>query len=207
MREHFHQQLNELDKNLINMVKLCETSIELAVSVLLDDKLEKLKKVINIRDQIDNEADDTEDICMKMLVRQQPLARDMNTIAYSLKLIRDMQRIGTQAVDLAIIAKDISPEEMKCSNLIRIMTKDTISMLKDTVKAYLKKDKVLATDVTNRDDNLDNNYLKLKKELSTQIFSNPDETSSAIDILMVAKYLERIGDHTVNISKWIIEIS
>ena len=201
MREHFHQQLNELDKNLINMVKLCETS------VLLDDKLEKLKKVINIRDQIDNEADDTEDICMKMLVRQQPLARDMNTIAYSLKLIRDMQRIGTQAVDLAIIAKDISPEEMKCSNLIRIMTKDTISMLKDTVKAYLKKDKVLATDVTNRDDNLDNNYLKLKKELSTQIFSNPDETSSAIDILMVAKYLERIGDHTVNISKWIIEIS
>lgn len=206
MRGRFHEQLNELDVQLMNMGTLCEDAIHAAIRVLLTDKEEKIKVVRQVKVEIEEKGREIEDMCMQMLIRQQPVARDMNTISYALKLIRDMDRIGAQAVELSSIAKDIAPEKMMCSNLIHLMSDGVVRMVSDAVGAYVRKDADLAEEVINRDDTLDKEYLEIKERLTEMIFTNREEAGTAIDVLMIAKYLERIGDHAVNIATWVSDI-
>lgn len=207
MRAKFHEQLNRLDYELMQMGSLSEDAINAAVRVLLSDKEEKIKKLRAIREKLDDKSHQIDSMCMRMLIQQQPVARDMNTISYSLKLIRDMERIGAQALELASIAKDIDPDKMMAADRINEMSKTAISMVTDAVTAYVRKDDKLACEVVKRDDRLDQLYKDVKDELTDCVFTDREETSNAIDVLMIAKYLERIGDHAVNMAMWVQDIT
>ncbi len=207
MRARFHDQLNQLDVELMEMGTLCEDAIQAAVRVLMSDKEAKLKKVRAIKQDLESTGREIEDHCMKMLIQQQPVARDLNTISLALKMIRDMDRIGSQAVELASIAKDVEPNQMQCGSLIRSMTDTAVGMVTDAVTAFVHKDAEIADDVIERDDKLDDEYLQVKNTLSDQVFLDKGDAGNAIDILMIAKYLERIGDHAVNIATWVGDVA
>ncbi|MGI6110226.1 MAG: phosphate signaling complex protein PhoU [Eubacteriaceae bacterium] len=206
MRAKFHDQLNQLDVELMQMGTLCEDAIHAAVRVLMSNKEEKIKKVRTVKVELEDKGREIEDHCMQMLIQQQPVARDLNTISYSLKMIRDMDRIGSQAVELASIARDVIPEKMQCAALIHAMTDTAVGMVTDSVSAFVSKDTEIANAVIIRDDKLDDEYLEVKNTLSNQVLTEKGDVGNAIDILMIAKYLERIGDHAVNIATWVRDI-
>lgn len=203
MRNKFDEQLNKLNLELITMGALCEDAISLSVKALLDGYDTLTERVFDIEAEIDRKEREIENICMKLLLQQQPVAHDLRTVSSALKMISDMERIGDQASDIAEIAKFIKNSDAKSKVHIKDMALAAIKMVTDSVESFVKKDLSLANAVKEYDDKVDNLFDCIKDELIRLISENKSNGESCVDLLMIAKYLERIGDHAVNIAEWV----
>ena len=200
MRSRFDEQLAQLERELIEMGALCEESIALAAKSLGDGSL--ARQVAPLDTEIDRKERDIESLCLRLLLQQQPVARDLRTISSALKMISDMERIGDQAADIAEITRDIADNSIKDLVPIGDMARATIKMVTDSVDSFVRKDLGLAEAVISSDDVVDDLFLQVREELIRRIGMG-DSGEVCIDLLMIAKYLERIGDHAVNIAEWV----
>ena len=203
MRELFEEQLLLLNQELTEMGSLCEEIISLATQALGSYTKELGEKVSKVGAKIDEEERTIETICMRLLLRQQPVARDLRAVSAALKMITDMERIGDQAEDIVEIVPCMIAHPHEEYPKIREMAKETIAMVTDSVDAYVKQDVYLAKAVQMHDDVVDNYFTRIKSGLIDMIAKNPAEGEYALDLLMIAKYFERIGDHATNIAEWV----
>lgn len=203
MRSRFDQQLATLNKELIEMGALCEQVIAIAASALKEGSSELTKQIVPLDSEIDQKERDIESMCLKMLLQQQPVARDLRQISAALKMITDMERIGDQASDIAEILEFTNGKTSEHDIVISEMAKSAIKMVTDSIDAYVNGDLDLARAVIDSDDIVDDYFDKVKNELIHMIAENPIDGEYAIDLLMIAKYFERIGDHATNIAEWV----
>lgn len=205
MRNKFDQELENLNLELIKMGSLIENSIELSTRSLLEQNLELIGKVNELEIEIDEMEKTIESHCLKLLLQQQPVASDLRIISTALKMITDMERIGDNSEDIAEIARFMVNQKF-IKDLVHIpqMAEATISMVTRSVDAFVNKDKMLAEEVCRDDDIVDNLFQVVKKELIEKIHENTENGEQAIDLLMIAKYFERIGDHAENLAEWVI---
>lgn len=204
MRSHFDEQLALLNKELIEMGALCEEVIALASKALSGADGKMAKKVASLDNEIDEKERDIESLCLRLLLQQQPVAGDLRQISAALKMVTDMERIGDQAEDIAEIINFLDGRTFENDELLREMARATIKMVTNSVDAYVKRDIILAKEVIKSDDIVDKYFDRIKNELIDKISKNPDDGEYAIDLIMIAKYFERIGDHAVNIAGWVI---
>ena len=204
MRNRFDEQLALLKKELIEMGALCEEVIAKASEALTRGDVTLAAKVAPLDEQIDQKEHDIEALCLRLLLQQQPVARDLRKISAALKMITDMERIGDQAEDIAEIVTFLKGRTGQNDDLLREMARSTIKMVTESVDAFVKHDIMLAEKVVAYDDVVDNYFEQVKDELIARIAENPDDGEYALDLLMIAKYFERIGDHAVNIAEWVI---
>lgn len=202
MRNKFDEQLHLLEEQLTHMGELCETAIAKATQALKDGSIEQAKIIISEDEEIDQIEKDIERLCLKLLLQQQPVASDLRLISSVLKMITDIERIGDQASDIAEIVTFLSGA---CGHNKHIeeMAQATIKMVTDSLDAFVRRDLSLAWSVIEYDDVVDNLFTECKKDLIAEIAQNPDDGERVLDILMIAKYLERIGDHATNIAEWV----
>lgn len=204
MRNRFDEQLSELNRELIEMGTMCEEAIASAAKAMSDGDMELAAKVRTNGSAIDQMERDIESRCIKLLLHQQPVARDLRQISAALKMITDMERIGDQAEDIAEIVTFLAGRTMKCMGKIENMARETIKMVIDSVDAFVKKDLALAENVLEHDDVVDNYFVQIKSDIIRMIASDSVDGELALDFLMIAKYFERIGDHATNIAEWVI---
>ncbi len=204
MRNRFDEELFELNRKIIEMGAMCEEAIGSAFKALGDGDTQLARKVRVNGPAIDQMEREIESSCMKLLLHQQPVARDLRQISAALKMITDMERIGDQAEDISEIVEFLNGRTTDNLELLREMVNETMGMVTSSVDAFVKKDVDLAQDVINRDDIVDDYFNKIKGNLITLIKNNPSDGEFALDILMITKYLERIGDHATNIAEWVI---
>ena len=204
MRDYFEEQLNKLNQELTHMGAACEEIIAMASQSLNGWDEELAKKVAAVGARIDESERTIETICMKLLLRQQPVAGDLRQISAAMKMITDMERIGDQAEDIVdLIAKmDLRPDEKYPKS--REMAKETMRMVTEAVDAYVKQDLEMARKVMKHDDIVDDYFNRVKKAIIDIIAANPEQGEYALDLLMIAKYFERIGDHCTNIAEWVV---
>ena len=204
MRSRFDEQLALLNRELIEMGSLCEEVIALASRALTEGDRELAAKVAPLDEEIDQKERAIESLCLKLLLQQQPVARDLRQISAALKMITDMKRIGDQADDISEIIIYLDGRTAEHDDLLRSMARATIKMVTESVDAYVKHDTILAEKVIADDDTVDDYFEQVKHALIGKIAANPDDGEYALDLLMIAKYFERIGDHAVNIAEWVI---
>lgn len=205
MRNRFDRQLEQLNNEMIEMGTMIEKAISEAVSALVSQNVEKAKAAIDGDDEIDHQERKIESLCLRLLLQQQPVARDLRQISSALKMITDMERIGDHAADISEITISLADQPyIKKLEHIQEMAKETMGMLVDAIGAFVEKNKEKAEAVIARDDTVDALFCSIKKELIGLIHQNPENGEQAADLLMVAKYFERIGDHATNISEWVI---
>ena len=204
MRNTFQEQLEQLNVELIKMGALCEEAISAATKAYLEGDRELGKRTGRLEQEIDNKERDIEGQCMKLLLRQQPVAGDLRQISAALKMITDMERIGDQAEDIAEIIGYLEDSPSEQCTLLSAMARSAVKMVTDSVDAYVKQDVALARAVIDHDDVVDSYFDQLKNSLMTLIAAAPMEGSTALDLLMIGKYFERIGDHATNIAEWVI---
>ena len=204
MRNRFDEQLNTLHNELITMGALCEEAISSAVKLLVNNDVNMKENVLETDKQIDQKERDIENLCMKLLLQQQPVANDLRTISSALKMISDMERIGDQASDIAEIAEYACGNGVQSEIHIADMAKATIKMVTDSIDSFVKKDTELARAVIKHDNVVDDLFDKVKGELISAIENKAANAEALIDLFMIAKYFERIGDHAENIAEWVI---
>ena len=204
MRNRFDEQLFELNKEIIEMGAMCEEAIEKSVKALNTGDVKLAQKVKCESGGIDQMERDIESRCMKLLLHQQPVARDLRQISAALKMITDMERIGDQAEDIAEIVIFLNGHTMEGMEQIGEMARETIAMVTASVDAFVKKDVEMAQNVLTQDDIVDDYFSKMKNEIISMIAKNPEDGEFALDLLMITKYFERIGDHATNIAEWVI---
>ena len=204
MRSKFDEQLALLNRELIEMGALCEEVIALSSKALTELDKTLAAKVAPLDTEIDQKERTIESMCLKLLLQQQPVARDLRQISAALKMITDMERIGDQAEEIAEIISFIDGHTSENDTLMREMAKAVIQMVTESVDAYVKHDIALAEKVIADDDIVDDYFDSVKKKLIGSIARNPGDGEYALDILMIAKYFERIGDHATNIAEWVI---
>ncbi len=204
MRNKFDEQLHNLNDEMIKMGKLCEQAIAAAIKMTMNHANEELKaEVLDTDAEIDRKERVIENICMKLLLRQQPVARDLRVISSALKMISDMERIGDQASDIVELAKYIKDSNLKYQVHLNDMANEVIKMVTLSVDSFVSKDLDKAKSVILSDDVVDNYFDEIKKELISKIAEDTEGGEECIDTLMIAKYLERIGDHATNIAGWV----
>ena len=205
MRNRFDRQLEQLNNELIEMGNLVEHAIQSAVTALVKQDVDQAKAAIEFDQEVDRQERDIEALCMKLLLQQQPVARDLRLISAALKMITDMERIGDQAADISEITIFLSKEQYVSDlSLMNQMAMETILMVTHSVEAFVQKDLNLAKSVIDHDDVVDKLFDDIKQQLIELIQKNVANSEQAADLLMVAKYLERIGDHATNIAEWVI---
>ena len=204
MRNRFDEQLFELNREMIEMGAMCEEAIASVAKALSTGDMELAAKVCARGSAIDQMERDIESRCMKLLLHQQPVARDLRQISAALKMITDMERIGDQAEDIAEIITTLNGHTMEGAERIEDMARETIKMVTESVDAFVKKDVILAEKVIAHDDVVDMLFREMKNTIIRLVADNPDEGEFALDLLMISKYLERIGDHATNIAEWVI---
>ena len=206
MRKRFDQQLEELNVELIKMGSLCERAIRRAVELLQNPEDTRVSDVDRIEEEVNHKEREIETLCMKLLLQQQPVAKDLRQVSSALKMISDMERIGDQASDIAEICGFVDDREAKSRLHIRDMADATMRMVTQSIDSYVKRDLNIAKEVVQYDDVVDELFGKVKQELIGMLGSgNIDEKQGefCIDMLMIAKYFERIGDHATNIAEWV----
>lgn len=204
MRNKFDEQLDYLNSEMIEMGKLCEQAISSAIKVTMEENNKELKmEVLDAESEIDRKEREIEDVCMKLLLRQQPVARDLRVISSALKMISDMERIGDQASDIVELAEYIKDSDVKFKTHLNDMASEVIKMVTQSVDSFVNKDLELARKVIIYDDIVDNYFADIKKALIIMIADNQESGEEFMDLLMIAKYLERIGDHATNIAEWV----
>ena len=204
MRNKFDMQLDSLKEQLIHMGELCEIAITKATEAILEGKEEQAREVILADEEIDQAEKDIERLCLKLLLQQQPVAKDLRQISAALKMITDMERIGDQASDIAEILLTAKLGKAKPNEDIGVMAQATAKMVTESVQAYVDQNMMLAKKVMLADDEVDRLFEKVRQEIIDYIAKgNGEEGAEAIDQIMVTKYLERIGDHATNIVEWV----
>ncbi len=204
MRSRFDEQLALLNRELIEMGALCEEGIALASKALTEQDTALARRVAPLDTEIDQKERTIESMCLKLLLQQQPVARDLRQISAALKMITDMERIGDQAEDIAEIVTFLDGHTAENDDLLREMAKAVIKMVTESVDAYVRRDTALAEKVIADDDTVDRYFDDIKHRLIGSIARDPDGGEYALDVLMIAKYFERIGDHATNIAEWVI---
>ncbi|MBQ5863500.1 MAG: phosphate signaling complex protein PhoU [Peptococcaceae bacterium] len=204
MRNRFDEQLFELNREIIEMGALCEEAISNAVKALVTGDVVLAGSIKEKDNAIDQKERDIENRCMKLLLHQQPVARDLRTISAAMKLITDMERIGDQADDIAEIVVFLDGHIVNNMELIEEMAQETIKMVTNSVDAFVKKDIALAQQVIEQDDIVDDYFLRVKRGIISLITEQAVNGEVALDLLMISKYFERIGDHATNIAEWVI---
>lgn len=204
MRNRFDEQLNMLNNHLLQMGALIERSIGNATQALIKQDVEAANAAIAADNEIDHKEREIESLCLKLLLQQQPVAKDLRLISAALKMITDMERIGDQAADISGIVIYIANEPY-FKELVHLpqMGEHAIRMVRGSLDAYVNKDPALARKVMNMDDAVDDLFDIVKNELIDHIRGDAASGSQAIDLLMIAKYYERIGDHAQNIAEWV----
>ena len=205
MRSKFDEQLHLLNQEMMQMGSMIEDSIQKAINALIDQNVELAKKIMDNDTQIDHEQKKIENLCFNLLMQQQPVAKDLRVISAAMKMVTDMERIGDHAADISEMTILMSKTKY-IPNLEHInrMASETVQMLIRSIEAYVEKDMKKAVDVIASDDVVDDLVDKNKADLIEQIQREPQSAESAADMLMVAKYFERIGDHATNIAEWVI---
>lgn len=205
MRVQFEKQLEQLNNELIEMGNLIEQAIAMAINALVNQDVEKAQQAIDFDLEIDRQEKEIENLCLKLLLQQQPVAKDLRLISSALKMITDMERIGDHAADISEITLIMADTPyIKKMDHIQEMAKETTVMLVNSIDAYVNKDLDLAYSVIAQDDIVDDLFVAIKEELVRLIRENPENGCQATDLLMVGKYFERIGDHATNIAEWVI---
>ena len=204
MRSRFDEQLAQLNRELIEMGALCEEAIAVAAKALAEQDAELAQRVTPLDAEIDRKERTIESLCLKLLLQQQPVAGDLRQISAALKMITDMERIGDQAADIAEIITYMKPEAAIGQSHISEMAKAAIGMVTDSVDAFVRRDTALAEKVIADDDVVDGFFSQVKQELIALISREPGCGEYTLDLLMIAKYLERIGDHATNIAEWVV---
>ena len=203
MRTRFDQQLELLNQELTQMGALCEYAISVAAKAFLDNDKSLLPSVFSADSEIDQKERDIESLCLKLLLQQQPVAKDLRVISSAMKMISDMERIGDQASDIAEITRHLGELDINSRLHIGDMARSTIKMVTDSVAAFVRKDLVAARAVIEYDDVVDELFDKVKSELVELLRDDSAASSLCLDMLMIAKYFERIGDHATNIAEWV----
>ena len=203
MRNKFDEQLEKLHVELIQMGALCEDAISAAAEALLKGDEELAKAAIEAEREIDQAEREVENLCLKLLLQQQPVARDLRTISSALKMISDLERIGDQAADIADLTRHVGLPSGSGVLHIADMARAVIGMVTDSVDSFVKKDLELARAVCRADDQVDTLFDRVKEELIDLIAADAAYGEQGLDLLMVAKYLERIGDHATNVAEWV----
>jgi len=205
VRSRFDKELDLLNNELIEMASLVEKSIENVTQALIHKDVELAKEVIEADKEIDNMENNIEARCLRLILQQHPVARDLRLISSILKMITDLERIGDQAQDIGEILLTLSKQNFK-RDLIYLpkMAEATIKMVKESIDAFVNSDIELANQVIEYDDVVDNLFVTIKDELITLIREDVDFGEQSIDLLMIAKYFERIGDHAQNIAEWVV---
>ena len=203
MRNKFDEQLLQLNHEMIEMGALCEEVIALSSQALTEGDTALAAKVAPLDSEIDHKEREIENLCLKLLWRQ-PVARDLRQISAALKMITDMERIGDQAEDIAEIVAFLDGRQAENDALLKEMAKAVIQMVTESVDAYVKCDIMLAKKVIAADDVVDEQFARVKQSLIGKIAADPADGEYALDLLMIAKYYERIGDHATNIAEWVI---
>ena len=204
MRSQFDRQLEELHLELMKMGALCEEAISAGVKALLEGDQAMAEKAIRRERDIDQREREIESLCMKLLLQQQPVARDLRTISSALKIISDMERIGDQASDIAEITRSIGPIPLHGQLHVEEMARSAVKMVTDSVESFVKRNLDMALGVMEYDDVVDGLFDQVKEELTALIRADASSAGTALDLLMIAKYLERIGDHAVNVAEWVL---
>ena len=204
MRSKFDQQLAALNQELTEMGATCAQAIGLAAQALEQQDVALAAPVGQLEEQTNEQERTIEALCLKLLLQQQPVARDLRQISAALKMITDMERIGDQAEDIAEIVTFLNGRHPENSALMREMARATIKMVTDSVDAFVKHDILLAEQVVRDDDTVDAYFDQVKHRLIEKIAAEPSDGEYALDLLMISKYFERIGDHATNIAEWVI---
>lgn len=203
MRNRFDTQLELLNKELIEMGALCEELIRLSQKALLEDK-DYIETARSKEMEVDRMESDIESLCMKLLLKQQPVARDLRSVSSALKMISDMERIGDQSLDIIEIVEYVKKCDRESKQYIEEMSNAAGKMVSDSVEAFVRKDEQLAKDVIASDDKVDLLFDIMKKRLIETISKEQANGEMYIDLIMIAKYYERIGDHATNIAEWVL---
>lgn len=203
MRNRFDEELEALNLELIKMGALCEDAIAYSMKSLFEGDETLRQKTFVTDSEIDQMERDIEALCMRLLLLQHPVARDLRTISSALKMISDMERIGDQASDIAEIGEFIQNGTLHETIRLRDMADAAIRMVTDSIDSFVKKDLDLARRVLAEDDAVDDHFDRIKHELMDIIAGDRESGEYCLDLLMVAKYLERIGDHATNIAEWV----
>lgn len=205
MRSKFDEQLLELHKEMIEMGQKIVQSIVMAIEALTKKDVLLAKKIMEEDTEIDRLQKKIESICFNLIIQQQPVARDLRTVTAALKMVTDMERIGDHAADISemtlLMGEDSQIERF---HPINAMASETMLMLNHSIEAYVEKDKGKAREVIEHDDIVDELFSKAKRDIIQLIRENSTDGEEATDLLMVAKYFERIGDHATNIAEWVI---
>ena len=204
MRNHFDNQLAQLNRELTRMGSLCEEIIELVAKALTGWEDDLMNRVKTLDSEIDEAERTIEALCLKLLLQQQPVARDLRQISAAMKMITDMERIGDQAEDIAEIITHLNCRIEQESVQIREMAEATMRMVREAVDAYVNQDLEKAHAVMKHDDIVDDYFIRVKRGIIGIIAQNPDDGEYPLDLLMIAKYFERIGDHCTNIAEWVV---
>ena len=203
MRQQLDKQLNRLHVELIKMGSLCEKAISLSAKLLVQRSDSIMREVFAVDSEIDTKEKELESFCMMLLLQQQPVAKDFREVSAALKMVSDLERIGDQAADIADLSRYIKGETVHGLLHINDMASATVKMVTESVDAFVKADLLLARKVMEDDDIVDELFNRVRGELIQMIQVKQIEAETAIDLLMAAKYLERIGDHAVNLAEWV----
>ena len=203
MRKHFDDQIAQLGEQMMAMGALVENTIERAIRALQTDDMAEAAAIRDGDHVVDEKEREVEAMCIHMLLQQQPVARDLRTISAALKMITDMERIGDQAEDIVDLIPKMQRAPEEHSSQIEEMAKAAKYMVNQAVDAYVRQDLSLAKQVMEYDDVVDSFFNQIKTDILTRIAQKPTEGEYALDLLMIAKYFERIGDHCTNIAEWV----
>lgn len=205
MRSKFDEQLNTLNLEMINMGTMIEVNIQKAIDALVKSDIELAKEIMEKDVDIDQKQHDIERLCFNLLIQQQPVARDLRAITAAMKMVTDMERIGDHAADISEITVMLAEKQKikRCDTIVQMAT-EASNMLIQSIDAFARKNKEVAQHVIEHDDVVDELFDKAKSEIIELIQKDPERGEQELDMLMIAKYLERIGDHATNIAEWVI---
>ncbi len=204
MRNRFDRQLLRLNQEMIDMGSLCEEMITAAAKIVATRDEELMDDIVTMEEEINQKERDIERICMKLLMQQQPVANDLRVISAAMKMVSDMERIGDQACDITgIVKKDAEVLTIRENTHLDKMAKATISMVSKSIQSFIKQNLVIAHEVIEQDDIVDELFNRVKKETISLIHEDPGKGEECVAIVMIAKYFERIGDHASNIAEWV----
>ncbi|MBE6962612.1 MAG: phosphate signaling complex protein PhoU [Ruminococcaceae bacterium] len=203
MREQYHRQLEQLHTELLQMGALCEEVIAAAAEALRECSPEMAARVRGIEEAIDRKERDVENLCLKLLLQQQPVARDLRKISAALKLISDLERIGDQAADIAELTPFLAETRSEDMESVRDMARTACRMVTESVESFVEQDLELAHAVCTEDDEMDALFVQVKNTIVRLLQENQAQGEAVLDLLMIAKYFERIGDHATNVAEWV----
>ncbi len=203
LRKAYEEQLKTLHDELIEMGNLCALSVQLAIQAVSTGNEKLTERITETNGIIDKEERDIESLCLKLLLQQQPVAADLRRVSSALKMIYDLRRIGEQSSDIADISRFVLLRDDTASDDIHSMASDVIKMVNDSINAFTKNDLELTYEVFSMDDKVDNWFTRIKDDIAASITADNTQAEYCLEALMTAKYLEKIGDHAVNVAGWV----